>query len=307
MPSGSGPRTVLETDGWQLAGNIFDRDTDRMSPLYVGLMASFFDHRAADVIRSSRAVQRQNQPSYLTDAEKRDPGRPAMPNYWVPSDEVETRLQPFWQRPWLLGFNDITSSTNWRTMVCCPLPRTAVGHSMPLMFPARAPQLLLANLSSQIVDFVARQKIGGNHMTFSILQQVSVPPPSTFDEACPWSPSVTYAEWITSRVLELTYTAWDMEPFARDLGDSGAPFRWDPDRRAQLRAELDACFFHLYGLDRDDTGYVLSTFPIANRNDPLLTRRVMAAYDRARHRDGMRNAVHEPARPATRVRSPASR
>ena len=46
-----------------------------------------------------------------------------------------------------------------------------------------------------------------------------------------------------------------------------------------LRAELDACFFHLYGLDRNDTEYVLGTFPIANRKDPGLTARVLAVYD----------------------------
>lgn len=81
------------------------------------------------------------------------------------------------------------------------------------------------------------------------------------------------------RTLELTFAAHDMAPFARDLGDNGAPFRWDPARRAQLRAELDACFFHLYGLDRDDAEYVLSTFPIANRKDPDLTGRILTAYD----------------------------
>ena len=55
-------------------------------------------------------------------------------------------------------------------------------------------------------------------------------------------------KWIAIGILELTYTALDMEPFARDLGDDGPPFRWDPERRSLLRAELDAAFFHLYGV-----------------------------------------------------------
>lgn len=271
-------RSDLEAEGWVLEGNAFTRDKGRMLPLYVGLMASFYDHRAADVVRSDTAVQRQNQPSYLDDAAKADPLRCALPAYWVPEAEVDQRLASFWSRPWLIGFMDITSSTNWRTMVCSPLPRTAVGHSMPLLFPSCSPHLLVAVFSSFCFDFVARQKVGGNHMTLFALEQIPVPPPAAMTESCSWS-SESSARWITSRVLELTYTAWDMEPFARDLGDAGPPFRWDPERRAQLRAELDACFFHLYGLDRDDTAYVLSTFPIANRNDPLLTRRVLAAYD----------------------------
>ncbi|MFF3934187.1 hypothetical protein [Streptomyces hirsutus] len=44
-----------------------------------------------------------------------------------------------------------------------------------------------------------------------------------------------------------------MSPFARDLDDTGAPFRWDTGRRAAIRAELDALFFRLYGVSRDDT------------------------------------------------------
>lgn len=68
-------------------------------------------------------------------------------------------------------------------------------------------------------------------------------------------------------MLELTYTAWDLEAFAQDCGWSGPPFRWDEERRFQLRCELDAAFFHLYGLNRDDTAYILDTFPIVKRKD----------------------------------------
>jgi hypothetical protein len=67
--------------------------------------------------------------------------------------------------------------------------------------------------------------------------------------------------------MELTYTAWDLEPFARDCGYDGPPFRWDDARRFLLRCELDAAFFHLYGLSRDDAAYILDTFPIVKRKD----------------------------------------
>ena len=86
-------------------------------------------------------------------------------------------------------------------------------------------------------------------------------------------------------VLELTYTAHDMAPFARDLGyvdgtgAVGPPFRWDEERRLRLRAKLDAVFFHLYGVtDRDDVRYVYSTFPIVERQET-------EAHGRYRSRD----------------------
>ena len=68
-------------------------------------------------------------------------------------------------------------------------------------------------------------------------------------------------------MLRLTYTAHDMAPFARDLGHDGPPFVWDEEERRHLRARLDALYFHLYGLGRDDARYVLDTFPIVRRED----------------------------------------
>ncbi|MEI8191436.1 MAG: hypothetical protein WCI75_17115, partial [candidate division NC10 bacterium] len=53
-------------------------------------------------------------------------------------------------------------------------------------------------------------------------------------------------DWLLPRIVELTYTAWDLELFAQDCGWSGSPFRWDEERRFLLRCELDAAFFHLY-------------------------------------------------------------
>ncbi len=84
----------------------------------------------------------------------------------------------------------------------------------------------------------------------------------------------TAAEIVREAVLELTYTAHDMAPFARDIGyvdEAGKvqpPFPWDEDRRIRLRAKLDALYFHLYGItERDDIRYIYSTFPIVERQE----------------------------------------
>ena len=45
-----------------------------------------------------------------------------------------------------------------------------------------------------------------------------------------------------------------------------------------LRARLDAVYFHLYGIGRDDAKYILGTFPIVQRED-------QAQYGRDRTRD----------------------
>jgi hypothetical protein len=73
--------------------------------------------------------------------------------------------------------------------------------------------------------------------------------------------------WVSDRVLKLTCTANDMIPLAEAAGFKEGVHKWKPEERAQLRAELDAAYFLLYGLERDDAEYVLSTFNVAERPD----------------------------------------
>jgi hypothetical protein len=260
----------LKADGWALQGNVFRRGSDRYLPVYEAKMAGFFDHRAADVVISPTAMVRQGQSEDLSDADHEDLRRLPIPRFWVAQGEVEDRLKDRWDRAWLLGWRDITSVTNERTVIASVIPRVGVGHKFPLaMVPVPAPSVaaLLANLDSFALDYAARQKLGGTSLTYFVLKQLPVLPPSAYEDVAPWSRKETVGEWIRPRVLELAYTAWDLAPFGRDLGWDGPPFRWDPDRRFKLRCEMDAAFFHLYGNGRDDVGYIMETFPIVRRND----------------------------------------
>ena len=82
-------------------------------------------------------------------------------------------------------------------------------------------------------------------------------------------------EFICARVLELTYTAYDLKPWALDLGYDGEPFAFDPERRAILRAELDAYYAKLYGLDRDELRYILDPADVMGQDYPSETFRVL--------------------------------
>jgi hypothetical protein len=92
--------------------------------------------------------------------------------------------------------------------------------------------------------------------------------PEAYKQGCPWDSHQQLADWVKSRTLELSYPAHDMAAFAEDHGDKGPPFRWDEERRFWLRAELDAAYFHLYGVPRDDVDYVMDTFRAFRNNDP---------------------------------------
>jgi hypothetical protein len=294
-------REELDGAGWQLQGNVFTRHGKRMLPLYEAKMVDFFNHRSADVVKSVTAVARQNQPRYLTIEELQDPARTAMPLHWIAEGGfiptrrndrdtevpgVSLRLaEAKWERDWLCGWRDVTASTNERTAIPAFLPRAAVGYSFALMFPMVPPIMaaaLIATQSSLVFDYVSRQKITGIDMTFFVWKQLPVPTPAMLEP---------HLDHIVPRVLELVYTAYDMTSLARDLGDEGEPFRWDEGRRARLRAELDAFFFRLYGIDdRDDVDYILETFQtetgglkhneIRDHGEYRTKRLVLAEYDR---------------------------
>ena len=104
-------------------------------------------------------------------------------------------------------------------------------------------------------------------MSFFILKQLPVLLPIQYIDICKWSNEASLGDWMMSRALELIYTAWDLEAFAKDCGYDGLPFRWDEQRRFLLRCELDAAYFHLYGIERDDVDYIMETFPIVRRRD----------------------------------------
>ena len=230
-------------------------------PLYEAKLVHHFDHRLSSYDKRPPGSLDTELPR-LDLEEKKNPWRSPVPRYWVSRSEVDSRLaKRGWDKDWLFGWRNITNTTNERTMVCGIMPRVAVGHSFPLMLsPSHHMACLYANLASFALDYVARQKMSGTNMTHGYVKQWPIPAPAAYNDD--WLRS-----FIESRVLELTYTAWDIEAFARDLGDDGPPFRWDEERRFAMRAELDAAFFRLYGIDRDDVDYIMETFPIVRRKD----------------------------------------
>jgi hypothetical protein len=103
-----------------------------------------------------------------------------------------------------------------------------------------------AMANSFMVDYVARQKVGGTHINYFYLKQFPFLPPAFLESIIPGILGVSIREWMLPRVLELIYTAEDLKILARDCGYEGAPFQWDDDRRFEIRCELDAAFLHLY-------------------------------------------------------------
>ncbi|MCK6211558.1 N-6 DNA methylase [Georgenia sp. EYE_87] len=251
-------------DGW--AWNDGER---RWLPLYEAKLLFHYDHRYSTYADATQAhLNKGTLPKISLEAHD-SPAVETLTRYWLPDEAVTIAVGDHWDREWFLGWRDITNASNERTFVPSVLPRSAVGHVFPIAFPANpdgAP-LLQATWSSLVCDYVARQKLSGTHMTYGIMEQLACPAPKTFASAAPWDPSAALADFIKPRVLELTYTSYRIAPYAHDLGDDGPPFRWIPNRREVLKAELDAAMFHIYGLDRPEVEHVLDSFFVVRKYD----------------------------------------
>ncbi|KQO90887.1 type II DNA modification enzyme [Methylobacterium sp. Leaf90] len=271
-------QAVLALTGGRDAGHL-DLSTgqtsaaERWVPLYEAKMIHHYDHRWA----TYDGAESRN----VTEAEKADPAFEPAPRYWVSEREVADRLTgKGWHRGWLMGWRRNARSTDDRTLITSLMPRTALGDSSFLIFSPVAAQYMitiLACFNSIIHDFVVRQKIGGVNISFHFVEQFPVLPPSGYRDS-----DILF---IIPRVLELTYTSHAMAPFARDLGYTGPPFAWDEDRRAGLRAELDAWYAHAYGLTRDELRYVLDPKEVMGADYPSETFRVLQANERRRYRE----------------------
>ena len=259
---------------YPVGGNHFASPSGDWVPLYVGRMIHQFDHRAASVDVNTENLHNPALSGHISTEQKADPAFVPTPQYWVSESEVAFPAG----LDWTIAFRDIARATDVRTMIAAAVPSVGLGNTAPAIFPEDVDNdqsntaLLLANLGVTVLDFVVRQKAQSTHLNWYIVEQLPVVPPDRY-KAVSFGPK-TAGKIVREAVLELTYTAHDMAPFARDMGyvnergEVKPPFTWDGDRRLHLRAKLDAVFFHLYDVkDRDDIRYIYSTFPIVERQE----------------------------------------
>ena len=270
----------LDAEGfYPFDGNRWKRGEELYLPLYEGKMVQAFDHRAASVVVNPKNLNRPAQPRETSLAEHSDTSWLPAPQFWVPESDCgwDAEFQ------WVLGFKEITAPTNARTFIAALFPTVGFGNKVPILKRESAQNdewLLAANLNAMVFDFVTRQKVQGQTLNLFIIEQLPVIGPDDYSRRFG---RTTARDLVRDHVLRLTYTADDMAPFARDLGYDGPPFAWDEEERRHLRARLDALHFHLYGLSREDADYVLSTFPIVQREDEAefaayRTRNLILAY-----------------------------
>ena len=280
-------RTAVQLDSagfYPVQGNRWRRGDELYLPLYQGRMIHQFDHRANSVVINPENTHNPYLSEEVTDEQHADPIFLPQSQYWIPASQVAPVIPD--GRGYAIGFRDIARPTDARTAIVALVPWAGYGNTVPLLIggeealSAELAATAAANLNCLCLDFIVRQKAQGTHLNWYIVEQLPVVADGDYDRRFG---NTTARELVREHVLRLTYTANDMIPFARDLGYDGLPFIWDGEERRHLRARLDALYFHLYGLSREDAGYVLDTFPIVQRQDEAAfgsyrTRDLILAY-----------------------------
>ena len=267
------PSEYFEDNEFCREGSSWNRGNEKYVPLFEAKMIHQFDHRWARYCKYG-GCWRDSQ-----DCERESFDYESDPQFWVSEKCVSSRLRELkCHRDWIMVWRSISSSAAKRTVIATVLPICAASHSLSVLSSNLSVQLqscLLANLNSIVLDYVARQKIGGNNISHVYVKQFPVLHPEFYSEE--------RLKFISSRVLRLIFTSNSMMPFAHDMGFSGDPFLWSLLDREVLRSQIDAFYARAYGLTKDELLFVLDPQSLKGSDYPSETFSVLKTDEEAKY------------------------
>ncbi|NHN41823.1 N-6 DNA methylase [Halorubellus sp. JP-L1] len=232
---------------------------DTLIGLYESKLTHQYNHRFATFGGIADEAVERGDAYEFSPSELDDETKLASPRYWIPFTEYEDKSG----RDWHIALRDITNATNRRTAIFSILPEAASGHSLNHVTGPSAQEalLLVAAFNSYTQDFVARQKVGGTHMSHFITRQLPIPDPGRFQALHYQGEPV--ADHIQELAIQLTYHAEDLREFAKEAGYDRDPYSYTQPNgrpRKEVRYELEALMAHVYGIEADDFERLFSTF-----------------------------------------------
>lgn len=293
-PAWVGLTSAGSSDSWMEASEYEPAKHGEYVPCYESKLMHQFDHRFASF--SGAFGPRQSAAPDPAGSLRGDPEFRVQTRFLVPYRVARTHLER--KTTYLTSipcYRDLSDNRALRTMIATIVPFCGLLQPLNGITAADAhwAAILIGSLNSFAADYITRLKTPGMHVNVTIFNQLPKVPIAKYSHASRvflGSPET----WLENRILELTYTAWDLQPFAKDCGWPGPPFHWDEERRFLLRCELDAAFFHIYlptdenggwhpaecetaeelarlkasfSVPRDAVAYVMDTFPIVQRKD----------------------------------------
>jgi methylase of polypeptide subunit release factors len=254
---------------------VFENSDERYLPLLEAKLFNQFDHRFATfegISRKSRFSQRAGT-NKLSSDEKQDVAQEVLPRYWLEEAKFEERVSEIgWDQEWIFSFrNTGGSASNSRTAIGTIIPLYPCGHSAPVLTfndgdLAEKPVLFTTLFTSFVFDFALQQSLGGANLSYYILKQLPMPTPETLDEleVSTSKKTISLRNYLLKRGGELIWTSHSLDQLGQEISSTlgDGPFKWDQERRSQLRAEIDAAVAKAYYLSREDFEYILDSFEI---------------------------------------------
>jgi hypothetical protein len=211
----------LESTNFELSGNTYSNGNVVYFPLYEAKLFHQYDHRY-NTYKNVPNESKYNVKAYalpISDSDHVNPSTLTLPRYWLEQSNIIERWNDD-SKNWTIAFRDITNRiTNRRTAIFAILPKVGGNNVAPFIRtsvsnPALA-LCLYANLNSIVFDFVARQNVGGSHLSYYILEQLPVFRPDFYLNQS--GKFKNFATRIIENVFELTYTSWDLICFSIEI------------------------------------------------------------------------------------------
>jgi len=281
-------REELENEGWTLNGNIFYKNNEKYLPLYEAKMIHQYDHRWA--------TYKDNEFVCVPEEQKKEIDYQIFGRYWVTESVVEERLQPTgWKNNFLIGYRDITRATDEKTVIASIFPRCGASGVLPQLFISKpeASLIITGLLNSFVVNYSARQKVGGVHLSLNYLKQLPIIEINTLKNLNRIDEINNYYT-LLNELLTIIFSYHKEFNFHFISRDYGNITKWDPTKRIEIKSIIDAIVFFTYFIP-DDNGnwtkncneteedhkllielfpqpvfaidYIMSTFPIVKRKD----------------------------------------
>lgn len=243
--------------------HLFDADPAGIA-VYEGRMVAHYDHRAKGY-RSGRGRKAVWEPLAFGSE-----GKVVDPQWRLAPTKLPAKLEQRYDR-YRIGFCDVASPTNERTLVAALIPSGVVcGHKVPtIVFEGGGAldyALWLGLANTFVMDFLARMKVSLS-MTYTVL------------DSLPFVRSLEPEDvaFVARRVARLTGAGAGVAQFSTDvdaaLRERGVAAQalteaLEPEQRLRLTSELEAFFaLRCHGLSRDELAHVLDSFLIVRRKD----------------------------------------
>ncbi len=234
--------------------------------VYEGSYFYRYDHRYA--------VAQHGEVNYATVTQKSSPT-------WIPSTSTvvsDHDCRSRWKelerdRDWYIGLRRQTNVRNVCTSIAAILPLSLAEGSVSSFYgenlTAPIALILCANLNTPAFDYITRMRMSGRNFNKTIYEQI---PLTAVLKKLLLGQQIQDStrgllDVIKFAALEMTYTAYDLHSFAVACRYYGPPFQWSEERRFWLNCEIDAAFFHFYGINQEDIAYLMDTFDVLKNRD----------------------------------------